>query len=515
MKTYRLAALFTLIGLALFIYKSQWLNFPITPNETVNSWHIEAKLEFEADDAPVKVDFFIPKNTENYAIVDEHFISDGYGIKIKDSKHSNSRVLTWTKRLADEKQILFYRAILYEVVSASGNKAKALPIIQELFYQSPEFKALATDTPSYMALNNLIQTIEAQSSDDHSFVEQLLALNRANDTSLKHLKNHFSEHSSAGLLAKVLNHAGIPAKTVHGLQLQKAKRDAKLTEWIEYVSEKKWHRAFLHTDATVSPSPKYYLRWWQGEQSFFQLEGGEKPQLTFAVKQHTESALTEALWQGNPLTEAIYALSIFSLPIDMQLVFFILLLIPIGCLMNAFLRQMIGIKTFGTFMPVLIAIAFRETNLQWGLLLFGVIVTLGFFCRRLFDQMQLLMIPRLAAILTLVVIIMYALSFVVFEFGISVGLSISLFPIVVLTMIIERISVMWEEYGAREALITLAGSLFSAILCYLVMTHNWVTHLFITFPELLLVILALMMLLGRYNGYKLIEYFRFKAIQRV
>ncbi|MBD0266062.1 MAG: hypothetical protein ICV78_26090, partial [Tolypothrix sp. Co-bin9] len=34
------------------------------------------------------------------------------------------------------------------------------------------------------------------------------------------------------------------------------------------------------------------------------------------------------------------------------------------------------------------------------------------------------------------------------------------------------------------------------------------------FPELLLLVLALNILVGRYNGYKLIEYFRFRSLQR-
>jgi len=37
--------------------------------------------------------------------------------------------------------------------------------------------------------------------------------------------------------------------------------------------------------------------------------------------------------------------------------------------------------------------------------------------------------------------------------------------------------------------------------------------IFTTFPELLLIIMGLMLLVGRYNGYKLTEYYRFKALK--
>jgi len=40
----------------------------------------------------------------------------------------------------------------------------------------------------------------------------------------------------------------------------------------------------------------------------------------------------------------------------------------------------------------------------------------------------------------------------------------------------------------------------------------WLEHLIFTFPELLLVILALVILAGRYTGYRLTELRRFKEL---
>ena len=51
-----------------------------------------------------------------------------------------------------------------------------------------------------------------------------------------------------------------------------------------------------------------------------------------------------------------------------------------------------------------------------------------------------------------------------------------------------------------------------ASLAYLVMTYRYTEHLFFTFPELLLVLLAATLLMGRYSGYRLFELFRFKVL---
>ena len=51
-----------------------------------------------------------------------------------------------------------------------------------------------------------------------------------------------------------------------------------------------------------------------------------------------------------------------------------------------------------------------------------------------------------------------------------------------------------------------------AILAYVAMGIQWLEHLVFTFPELLLIVLAMTVLLGRYTGYRLLELTRFRAL---
>jgi hypothetical protein len=82
---------------------------------------------------------------------------------------------------------------------------------------------------------------------------------------------------------------------------------------------------------------------------------------------------------------------------------------------------------------------------------------------------------------------------------------------VILTMTIERMSIVWEERGPTEAIQQGLGSLFVAALCFSVMDIELFKHLFFVFPELLLWVLAITLLLGRYSGYRLFELVRFKS----
>jgi len=181
---------------------------------------------------------------------------------------------------------------------------------------------------------------------------------------------------------------------------------------------------------------------------------------------------------------------------------------------SPFLHQIIGLKTFGTFTPILISLAFRQTGLIVGIPLFVLVVIIGLLFRGYLNRLQLLIVPRLAAILTATVLMIGVLAILMESLDISLGLSVSLFPIVILAMTIERAALMWEEAGAKDTIVAGLGSILASIIGYFCMVNDYVQHWAFVFPELLLLVLAINILVGRYNGYKLIEYFRFRSLQR-
>lgn len=206
--------------------------------------------------------------------------------------------------------------------------------------------------------------------------------------------------------------------------------------------------------------------------------------------------------------------SLFSLPERTQNVYRVLLMTPLGALLIVLIRNVAGFRTFGTFMPVLIALAFRETGLPWGVGLFVLIMALGLVVRFYLEALQLLLVPRLAAVLICVILLMAGISVVSHKLGLHQGLAVALFPMVILTLTVERMALAWEEQGAAEALRQAAGSLTVAVLGYAVMSSAWLNHLVFVFPELLLLALAAVLLLGRYSGYRLTELWRFRAVWR-
>jgi hypothetical protein len=252
--------------------------------------------------------------------------------------------------------------------------------------------------------------------------------------------------------------------------------------------------------------------WWRGEDPLYTLDGGSDVSVQFAVQSSNADPLIIAQRRAQEWQSRVADFSLFALPIQTQAVYGVLLMIPVGALMLVILRNIIGLQTFGTFMPVLIALAFRETQLVAGLVLFTIVVALGLAFRFYLEHLRLLLVPRLASVLTIVVLLMLLVSLLSQQLDMDTGLSIALFPMVIMTMTIERMSIVWEERGAGAAIQQGTGSLFAASLCYLAMEVDFLQHLVIVFPEVLLLVLAMSLVLGRYTGYRLVELTRFRDL---
>jgi len=203
--------------------------------------------------------------------------------------------------------------------------------------------------------------------------------------------------------------------------------------------------------------------------------------------------------------------SLLFLPVRLQNTLRVLLLVPLGALAMCVLRNMIGLRTFGMFMPMLIALALTGTGLAWGTVFLFVIIGFALLTRIGIQRLYLLLAARIAFILTLVVILMIALFVIGDRLGIPTA-GVGAFPFVIMTMIVERISVGLEEEGLGNTLRRIGATLASIYMTYLVIHFRELQTLFLVFPEFLLAILALLVAVGRYTGYRLTELVRFREL---
>ncbi|WP_339067227.1 7TM domain-containing protein [Teredinibacter turnerae] len=204
--------------------------------------------------------------------------------------------------------------------------------------------------------------------------------------------------------------------------------------------------------------------------------------------------------------------SIHSLPVEEQALFKGILLVPVGVLVVVLMRVLVGLRTSGTFMPVLIALSFIQTSLLTGLAGFLLIVGVGLVIRSYLSHLSLLLVARISAVIISVIAMVAVFTVIAYELGLNEGMKITLFPMIILSWTIERMSILWEEEGPHEVFVQGGGSLLVALIAYLLMTNDIVRHLTFNFIGLQLVFMALVLLLGGYTGYRLLELRRFSVL---
>ena len=499
-KVWVIAALLAAGALSLTYYKWRELGFPLAPQASTEVWTVEVTVSFEAGPGPIKANLFIPGLTPGFAILEENFVSRGFGYT--PNYVSGGRQVQWARRRARGVQTLYYRAVIYK------DPAQIESDTTPPFPQKPKL-----GEPFNTAMEVLIDDVGAKSADAESFAEELLKrLGRPGvDQNVELLLGPApSPMERARTAQTLLAAARIPARTIRGIYLQDRQRAAEIVPWLEVHDGTRW----LYFDPLTGEQglPDNFLLWWTGDEQLLEVDGGTDVDIRFSVQRNVMSRIELAQRKAEDQDSILNQFSLFSLPIQTQAVYSVLLLIPVGALVVVLLRNVIGMQTFGTFMPVLIALAFRETQLWWGALLFSTLVILGLSFRFYLERLRLLLVPRLSAVLIIVVILMLILSIISHRLGFESGLSVALFPMVILAMTIERMSVVWEERGSVEAIQQGIGSLLVAVVCYAVMDLEVVKHTVFVFPELLLFVLAVTLLLGRYTGYRLLELYRFREL---
>jgi hypothetical protein len=208
----------------------------------------------------------------------------------------------------------------------------------------------------------------------------------------------------------------------------------------------------------------------------------------------------------------VQILDLKRLPVATHTVIKILLLLPFAALITAFMRNVVGLQTFGTFSPALLAMSFIYADWKTGILILLIVMMVGLFGRGFLERLRLLMVPRLSIILTVVILcVVFTVSALYYMLPAIRGDAV-LLPMVILTMLIERFHVSMEEDGLMFTLHLAIGTIIVAALCYAVLAWEQVGEFVLTYPESHFFTIAAFIVLGRYAGYRMTELWRFRDL---
>lgn len=490
-----------LLGSGLAYYKVRSLGVPFWLGERVEEWMVEARVSVLAMDQEMKVRLALPSVAIESGSGQEAG-SLGYNYFVE--KEADEYTAVWSAAYLSDKQSLYFR-----VRFLPGTVDSVMPLAPK--GEPPVAEPPGLSGPLGEAAQNITNRAKSLSADPDSLFVALLNQIQSETASQelvllkRHYESEFRGDAMMTMSLDLLATAGLPSRLAYGVRLDEERGGQAPLPLIEYYDGAYWKVRDPMEPGNVLDGRQIFV-WHRGGGPLLDVSGGENSRVTFTpVSDRIPLARLTDL-RDSPILVS----TILGLPAAERSIFRYIVLIPLGAFVVVLMRNLVGVATLGTFMPVLLALALLEIEPLSGLIMFAILIAAGLWFRFLLSRLNLLVVPRVAACVVIVTILMMLMSVVSYRMGWGGGIQITLFPMIIVAWTIERMSLIWEEEGKRSAIAQVSGSLLVAVLAFQFMKIEQIRYWAFYFPELLLVLLAGIILIGRYTGYRLSELMRFR-----
>jgi hypothetical protein len=518
------AAVLALLSVAMMILRYHEMGDDLWRARGQGTWKVTLAVHGSSLGS-ARVATAIPLNLDQQRVDNETYQSEQLFKKPPEAKHPERRVVLWSQRggapdgpfrLRCEYQVSIEGNPHNTLLSHRTNSLYAAPRPGEYLHTDT---AVGVNDEEISATARRL-TAELDSSNNQQDVVEALyrfvAKDIANDpvdgpsaSAVECLRNQRGDRlAQSRLLVALLRNRGIPARLVTGLTLNKGSEQPP-HYWVE---------AWLSSYGHWLPMCPFYQHFGHVPSTYLVFGFGEKPlvrgwhvkDLDFAFLVERLPALDVNAAGISPLKRLFLNLSLFSLPPAERRLVEILLLLPIAALIICIFRNVIGLRSFGTFAPALIGLAFHDLHSLPGIFVFVTILLIGWLMRRVLDHYHLLQVPRVATMLTLIMIVLIAAVVAANIYGAATTRYISLFPMIILCGMVERFWTLETEDSTSASFRTLFQTMLIATVIALVLSCTGLVQHMLRFPETLGLIMAAQLLIGRYTGYRLMELVRFR-----
>jgi hypothetical protein len=193
----------------------------------------------------------------------------------------------------------------------------------------------------------------------------------------------------------------------------------------------------------------------------------------------------------------------------------LLLLLTVVTAFIAGIRHIVGVQSFGIFLPSALAVVFFVIGPLFGIGLFILIIGIAslfrFGLRTLEVHLQYL--PRMALILWAVIVCILIVLFVAPIFGGIDFANVSVFPLFILILLAEDFIRVQLGKSVKTAINLTTETLILAFVSFLILSFEPFQRFAILNPEILLVAVAVFdFILGKYIGLRFVEFWRFRKL---
>ncbi len=505
----------SLMGIKLFV-----LNYPLKGLIPTQSYQVELAMQADGHGQSLNIDTFLPRSDTRQNILEEQ---NANGVFVLNQRtEGENRIATWSASNVDGRQDIRY-TVLVQTKPVRYILPPNMPIPGEYSEQLQQYlkaeEGIQVDSPlikqrvDELMPNPKARTLGESLTIIHRYLQDQFANRNFSGytDALTALKlGEASCNGKGRLFVAMARYLNIPARLVGGYVMESGSKRTS-HQWVEAYVSGHWV-PFDTINDHFAEIPANFLTLYYGDEVLFKHTSSINFQYRFNTVKKLVPRYDVQQELGDSIFNMINFYALFERVGISQDLLKVLLMIPLGAFVTVVFRNVVGIETFGTFLPALIAAAARESGLLWGLIGFILIIGITALIRKGLDWLQLLHSPKMAVILAVVVMVMMTMTVGGVHYGLFELAQMTLFPIAILAITSERFAIMVEEQGMAETMKLMFTTVIVIAAAYAVMSSIFMQSLFLAFPELLLVVMALNVWLGRWVGMRLMEFVRFRHL---
>jgi len=516
--TYRLPALLVVVTAVLLAAHLWWARPALDEVLPASITEYTVELRFESFGGEVRLNTYLPAGNERQTLLAESFEADP--LAYDETITAAGRVAQWSGRPPDGTHLVRYsarlatRAMRYELPPGLGfglpqgdAARRQLEQTEAIPFRHREIRSLWSKIKPQQSAD-LVQVLRAIFDYTHDQIEP--APFKGYTDALTALRlGQASCNGKSRLFVALARLNGIPARLVGGVILEPGAKQTS-HQWVEAHIGGHWV-PFDPLNGYFAELPANYLQLYRGDEFLFTHTRDINFDHLFRIRRLLVPAnsIEPADPSGPPWLASVTRFIALN-----ERISGVFLLFPLAALIVTFFRNVVGLRTFGVFLPMLVAAGCVYTGLVPGVLGFIAILAVGAATHRWFRGMRVLIVPRIAAVITVLTALILAGGMLVTD---SIGQQLALlalFPVVILSFAAERLQEMMEQRRPQEVVRTIIWTLLVMLLCYLAFSSVLLRGLFFRFPELLFAVLAAQIAVGRWTGIRASEFYRFLRLFR-
>jgi hypothetical protein len=192
----------------------------------------------------------------------------------------------------------------------------------------------------------------------------------------------------------------------------------------------------------------------------------------------------------------------------------LILLLPLLATIVVAFRYIVGLSGIGLLVPIALSITLLATDVTPGFIMLAAIIVASLISRFFLKRFPIMQMPKVALSMLMVSIFLLLALTISSIYGIIDVRNLSIFPILLFILLSDRIVTIFLERDFIETIQTTIITLFLAILGFLLLTWEQLRVFTLIYPEWILLLIPLNILIGRYFGLRVTEYIKFQPILR-